>query len=269
MRSFLLRTGLASGLLLLAVLISSPDLAEAQGKGQGQGQGQGQAKRQGQGKGQGQAKRQGQGKGQGQAKRQGQGKGQGVVGKGQVVLPGSKEGKELKRFEKGGQPAARAPGAKGPQGKVRGTSPARAGRALRQPGATAPGRKMLKDRPRNAKAKAVKQARFAKEQRKHLKNMARIQRIEALGKEHKRAALSEKASTLRAKEQRRHRKAMGKLRGTTSPRPRSGTAGKALPGKMPHMKPGKPLRLKPGKPVAPIKKPAPARPAAPTRPPQN
>lgn len=54
-------------------------------------------------------------------------------------------------------------------------------------------------------------SRIAKEQRKHLKNMARIQRIAELGREDGKAELLGKAEALREKEQARHQRAMKRL----------------------------------------------------------
>lgn len=54
-------------------------------------------------------------------------------------------------------------------------------------------------------------SRITKEQRKHLKNMARIQRIAELGREDGKAELVGKAEVLREKEQARHQRAMKRL----------------------------------------------------------
>lgn len=247
MRSHRFGFGLATGWLVLAVLVAGADFATAQGKGPDKARGHDKASKH---------------VDRHPAKHAGKPHDK---GKARLVTPGPKGVKA----PAGKAPAARGRGVVAPRGpRVKGPAgaPARVGRPQGRPGVAGHAEKTGAGGTHGLKAKAIKQARFAKEQRKHLKHMARIQRIEGLAKTHGKAKLREKAGSLRAKELRRHRKTMAKLRGVTAPRLRPGAStGKALPGRMPHMKPGKPLRLRPGAPkvAPPIPKPAPARPATP------
>ena len=100
--------------------------------------------------------------------------------------------------------------------------------------------------------------RVAKEEHKHLKRLAKIARIETLGKQNGKPELVEKAKTLRQKEARRHQQVMLKLRrpmkAHKKPQPTARREGR--PVKVPTTPP--PAPRPPVKPVKPVK-PAPAK----------
>jgi hypothetical protein len=107
-------------------------------------------------------------------------------------------------------------------------------------------------------AKRRPDPRVAKEEHKHLKRLAKIARIETLGKQNGKPDLVEKAKTLRQKEARRHQRVMLKLRKPMKAhkKPASAARREGRPVKVPTTPPPPPRP--PVKPVKPVK-PAPTK----------